>query len=610
MGWEGYFVFAVLAAAVVLFASDRVRLDLVALLVLLSLLLSGILTVGQALDGFSQSAVLMVAGLFVVGEGLVKTGIAHRLGQWLMHVGGASEVRLIALLMAVVAIVGAFMSSTGIVAIFIPVGLSIAARSGIQPGRLMMPLGFAALISGMMSLISTPPNLVVSQALRDAGLAPFAFFDFTPIGLIVLVVGIGYMLTIGPRLLAPREEEDGSAPTRRTMRELAEVYGVAERFHRLRVRPGSPLVGRTLAQAGLRSGFGVVVVAVEPHGQHPNRIMPALPRTLFQGGDTLHVVASPDPLAAFMQSQKLDELPIEEADLRRHTQEAGLAEVLIPPESELIGRTLREAALRSRHRLSVIAIRRRGKPLEDDFAAEPLAFGDTLLVSGAWKHIAALQTDPKGFVVLSLPAEMADVAPAYRRAPWALGILMAMIVAMVTGVVPNAAAVLLAAVGMVVAGCVSMEEGYKSVSWQTVVLIAGMLPLATALDQTGGTQLMVDGLVGSLGEAGPYAMMAGLFVLTAGLGSFMSNTATAVLLGPVAIAVAQDLGVSPYTFAMTVAIAASAAFSTPVSSPVVALVVEPGNYRFMDFVRVGVPMTVLVMVVTLLVLPVLFPLQP
>ena len=608
MIWETYFVFGVLAAAVALFASDRVRLDLVALLVLLSLLVSGILTVDQSLAGFSQSVVLMVAGLFVVGDGLVKTGIAHRLGDWLMRVGGTSEARVIALLMAVVALVGAFMSSTGIVAIFIPVGLSIAARSGIDPSRIMMPLAYGALISGMMSLISTPPNLVASEALKDAGLAPFGFFDFTPIGLIVMVLGIGYMLAVGPRLLQPRDTGRRAAPARQTMRELADAYGVYDRVHRFGLRPGSPLIGRTLAETELRTEYGIIVAAVERMGRGAPRIIPALPRTLFQAGDRLYAFASQVRAEAFMQAQKVEEVPIDEAASRRMAQEGGLAEVLIPPESRLIGKTLREAALRSRHRLSVVAIRRRGKPLEDEVAAEPLAFGDTLLVSGTWKHIAALRTDPQDFAVLSLPAEIADVAPAHRRAPWALGILAAMVLAMVTGVVPNTAAVLLAAVGMVVTGCVTMEEGYKSVSWQTLVLIAGMLPLATALDVTGGTRLMSDGLVDALGGAGPYAMMAGLFVLTALLGSFMSNTATAVLLAPVAIATAQDLGVSPYTFAMTVAIAASAAFSTPVSSPVVTLVVEPGNYRFMDFVKIGVPMTVLVMAVTLLVLPLLFPL--
>ena len=610
MTWDTAFVFAVLAGAIALFASDRVRLDLVALLVLLALLLSGILTVGEALAGFSQSVVMMVAGLFVVGEGLVRTGIAHRMGSLLIKVGRDHVGRLTVWLMAAVAIIGAFMSSTGIVAIFIPVALGIAMRSGIEPGRLMMPLAFAALISGMMSLISTAPNLVASAALVDAGYEPFGFFDFTPIGVAVLIVGILYMTTLGRRLLTVRSDPNKPATVRRSMQELAEAYGVADRFRRLRIGPGSPLVGQTVALAEIRTTHGVVVVAVDPAGAGPGRLVPALPRTLFRAGDTVYVFASPERLAAFIETQGLDELPIPDALSRQLLQEGGLAEVLIPPESRLVGRTLQQAALRSRHRLTVTAIRRRGRPLDDDVATEPLAVGDTLLVAGTWSHIARLQTDPQDFVVLSLPQEMADAAPAHRRAPAALGILAAMIAAMVTGIVPNAAAVLLAAVAMVVAGCVTMDGGYRSVSWQTIVLIAGMLPLATALDRTGGTDLIVHGLVAGLGDAGPYAMMAGLFVLTSGLGSFMSNTATAVLLSPVAIGIALDMGVSPHSFAMTVAIAASAAFSTPVSSPVVTLVVEPGSYRFMDFVRVGVPMTVLVLVVTLALLPILFPLYP
>jgi di/tricarboxylate transporter len=285
-----------------------------------------------------------------------------------------------------------------------------------------------------------------------------------------------------------------------------------------------------------------------------------------------------------------------------------LAEVVLAPESKLIGRTLLDAAFRSRHGVSVLAIRRKGHPLFANFTGETLQFGDSLLVAGGWKHIARLQVDKKDFLVLSLPVEMAEVAPARRRAPWALAILAAMIVLMTLGLVPSVAAVLLAALAMVLTGCVSMDSAYKVINWQSLILIAGMLPMATALEKTGGTQLIVDGLVGTFGDAGPYAMMAGLFVLTAALGSFISNTATAVLLAPIAIGAAEHLGVSPYPLAMTVAIAASAAFMTPVSSPVNTLVVVPGNYGFNDFVKVGTPMVLLVMVVTLLVVPLLFPL--
>jgi di/tricarboxylate transporter len=280
---------------------------------------------------------------------------------------------------------------------------------------------------------------------------------------------------------------------------------------------------------------------------------------------------------------------------------------MLAPESKLIGRTLLDAAFRSRHGVTVLAIRRKGAPLLANLTEQTLQFGDSLLVAGGWKHIGRLQADKKDFLVLSLPAEMAEVAPARSRAPWALAILAAMIVTMTFGWVPTVAAVLIAALAMVFTGCVGMDSAYKVINWQSLILIAGMLPMATALEKTGGTQVIVDGLVGALGDAGPFAMMAGLFVLTAALGSFISNTATAVLLAPIAIGAAEHLGVSPYPFAMTVAIAASAAFMTPVSSPVNTLVVVPGNYGFNDFVKVGTPMVLLVMAVTLLTVPLLFP---
>jgi di/tricarboxylate transporter len=608
MGGETFFVFGVLAVTIVLFASDRIRLDIVAVLVVLALMLSGVLTVRESLAGFSDSIVLMIAGLFVVGEALVRTGIAYAFGDWLMKVGGGSETRLILLLVPLVGIVGAPMSSTGIVAIFIPIVLSVAAKTGINPSRLMMPLAFAAMISGMMTLISTPPNLVVSAALQDEGLEPFGFFSFSPIGLVVLAIGTGYMLLIGRRLLSGDREGEKAGRGGRTLEELIDAYGLTDRIHRVRIRPESALAGQTVAGAKLRTHFGVTVVGVERQQRFGPMVEPALATTAFRARDVLYVVGPDEPVRHFIESQDLDHLVIEERQRKDVVQELGLAEVMLAPESKLIGRTLLDAGFRSRHGVSVLAIRRMGAPLLANFTGDTLQFGDSLLVAGGWKHIGRLQADKKDFLVLSLPAEMAEVAPARKRAPWALAILAAMIVLMTFGWVPTVAAVLLAALAMVFTGCVSMDSAYKVINWQSLILIAGMLPMATALEKTGGTGLIVDGLVGTLGDAGPYAMMAGLFVLTAALGSFISNTATAVLLAPIAIGAAENLGVSPYPFAMTVAIAASAAFMTPVSSPVNTLVVVPGNYGFNDFVKVGTPMVLLVMVVTLLTVPLLFPL--
>jgi|APTNR8051073442_1049403.scaffolds.fasta_scaffold02465_4 di/tricarboxylate transporter len=607
---EIWFVFGVLAAAVGLFASDRVRLDWVALLVLLSLLLSGILTVGEALAGFSDPVVLMIAGLFVVGEALVTTGVAHAVGDWLMRVGGGSENRILVLLMAVVAGFGAFMSSTGIVAIFIPIVLGIAARSGIDRRGLLMPLAFAALISGMLTLIATPPNLVINAELNRQGLEPFNFFDFTPFGLAILVIGIVYMLTIGRRLLATESEGVDEADDGTSLEELVRLYGLTGRLHRLRLAGGSPLVGQTLAAARLRSDFAVNVVGVERSRRFGIEITPALPRTQFNSGDILYVVGGEEPISHFMEVRKLQRLALETRPMKELAAELGLAEVLLGPESDLIGRTIGEAALRTRHHVSVLAVRRKTGPIEASLTDLTLRLGDSLLVAGGWQHIGRLREEKKDFIVLSLPREMDEVAPARRKAPYALAIVAMMIVAMTFGLVANVTAVLIAALALVTLGCLTMDGSYRVINWPSLVLIAGMLPLATALDKTGGTRVIAEALVDTLGGAGPYGMMAGLFVLTSVLGAFVSNTATAVLMAPVAIGAARLMEVAPHPYLMTVALAASAAFMTPVSSPVNTLVVTPGGYRFGDFVKIGVPMTILTMAATLILVPLILPLQP
>ena len=607
MTGEMILVLAVLAVAIILFASDRVRLDIVAIMVLLALVLGGVLTVEEGLAGFSDSVVIMIAGLFVVGEALVATGIAMTIGKWLLRVGGTSETRLIVLIMVVVAGVGAFMSSTGIVAIFIPIVVTIADKTGLSRRRLMMPLAFAALISGMMTLIATPPNLIVNNELRGAGLEPFGFFAFTPFGAVTLLSGLAYMLIVGRHLIDTPSTAATTDRGGRTLADLVESYALADRFHRLRARPGSPLIGRSIGQLRLRTVFGVVAVGVERRAPGRVRVMPALADTHFVVGDVLLVVGADEPVARLIDLQRLQRLPIDAFARDNLVQELGLAEVMVAPDSKLIGQSLVDAAFRSRHKVSVLGIRRRGEPLDGAPAEVRLAFGDTLLVSGRWRDINLLQSDKRDFLVLHLPVEMNDVAPARSRAPYALAILVGMIVLMTFGLVPNAAAVLLAALAVVLTRCVSMEGAYRVINWSSLVLIAGMLPLATALQKTGGTGLIVDMLVAGVGDAGPRVMMATLFVLTALIGLFVSNAATAVLVAPIAILTANSLGVSPYPFAMTVALAASAAFMTPVSSPVNTLVLAPGNYRFMDFVKVGVPMTLIVGVITLIVVPLILP---
>lgn len=610
MNGEMLFVFSILLATVVLFATDRVRLDIVAILVILSLSISGVISASEAVAGFGDPVVLLIAGLFVVGEGLYRTGIAYAVGNWLTKVAGTSEIRLLVLMMLVVAGLSAFMSSTGAVAIFVPVVLGIAAKIGANPSRLLMPLAIASLIGGMLTLIGTPPNLVVSTALSREGLHPFSFFDFTPIGLLVLAVGIVYTTVIGKRLLPSADTSDTDrSSNRRTMGDLARSYGIEARFRRLRISDTSPLAGQTIAEALLRTRYGITVLAVERKSKLAHSIIPALVNTALLHGDILYIGADDAQLAKLIDGEMLEPLELDGTQIKGFVQELGMAEVMLTPASPLIGKTLKRARFRERFGLSVLGIQRKGAPLGQATADSQLAFGDTLLVAGSWKNIDFLQAQKQEFVLLSLPAEMQEVAPTRSRAPFALLIMCGMLALMTFGVVASVTAVLAAALAMVLLGCVTMEDAYKSINWQSLVLIAGMLPMATALEKTGGVTLIVNSLVGTMGDFGPYALMAGLFILTSVFSQFISNTATTVLVAPIAIGAAQGIGVSPYAFLMVVAIAASTAFSTPVASPVNTLVLGPGRYRFNDFVKMGLPLQVLVMIVTLFAIPIFFPLR-
>ena len=602
-------VLGLLLGAVTLFVLNKPRMDGVALLVIVALPLTGVLDIQQTLAGFSDPSVVLIAALFVIGDGLVRTGIAYRLGDWLVARAGSSETRLLILLMLSAAGLGSVMSSTGVVAIFIPIALGVAARLKIAPARLMMPLAFAGLISGMLTLVATPPNLVVHSELLRAGLEGFGFFSLTPIGLAVLVLGIGYML-LTRSWLARSGTDANAAPARLTLADLAAAYRLNERERRLKVRADSPLARQALNELELRRQYGINVIAVERQRKFRTLLLMATGNTLLEPGDVLLVdLASPAiGLLGVYQELGLEPMPLATSYFSLHGHELGLAEVALPPESTLPGKTIQELGVRSRHKLNVVGLRRHGVALEGVLVDEKLKPSDMLLVAGNWKDIHRLQGLSRDFLVLSLPAEVDEVAPTARKAPYALLSLAVMVGLMVSGLVPNVMAALIGCLLMGAFRCIDLTSAYRAIHWPTLILIVGMLPFAHALQQTGGIDLAVEGLVAVLGGAGPYTMLASLFIVTALIGLFISNTATAVLMAPVAIATAQQLGTSPYPFAMIVALAASAAFMTPVSSPVNTLVLGPGQYRFGDFVKVGVPFTLLVMIVSVLLVPWMFPL--
>lgn len=606
---ELIWVLMLLAAAMVLFASNKLRMDVVALLVIIAFVMSGTLTLNEALAGFSDPNVILIAALFVVGHGLVRTGVAYQVGEWLMKVAGDSETRMLVLLMLTVAGLGAFMSSTGVVAIFIPVVLSVSARMKTAPARLMMPLSFAGLISGMMTLVATPPNMVVNSELLREGFDGFGFFGVTPVGLVVLVMGVGYMLVARRWLSSESGDVKKEAWQRRTFRDLIRDYRLTGRARRMAVRPGSPLVGKALDDLHLRSRYGANVVGIERWRKFRRVMVSVTGSTELRARDVLLIDMTDSEISVrqFCVDEQLEPMVLRGDYFSEQSRDVGMAEVSLIPDSELLGKSLRQVAFRSRYGLNVVGIRRQGEAMEGKLVDEELQLGDMLLVIGDWKLIRQLQQQMHDFIVLNLPAEVDDVAPAVSQAPHALFCLALMVALMLTDEVPNAIAAIVACLLMGKFRCITMDGAYKSIHWPSLLLIVGMMPFALALQKTGGVALIVQGLMDISGGHGAHIMLLSLFILCATIGLFISNTATAVLMAPIAIATAHQMGLSPYPFTMIVAIAASAAFMTPVSSPVNTLVMAPGNYRFGDFVRIGVPFTLMVMAVSVLLVPLLYP---
>ncbi|NHB94050.1 SLC13 family permease [Photorhabdus cinerea] len=609
MNSELLWVLTLLLIAIVLFTTNKLRMDIVALLVIIAFVMSGTLTLGEATSGFSDPNVLLIAALFVIGEGLVRTGVAYQMGDWLVRVAGNSETKMLALLMMTVAGLGAFMSSTGVVAIFIPVVLSVAARMKISLGRLMMPLSFAGLISGMMTLVATPPNMVVNSELIREGLPGFKFFSITPIGFLILFAGIGYML-IARHWLGSNQPDNGRDKwNRRTFRDLIRDYKLSGRARRLAIRQDSPLIGLSLDELNLRARYGANVVGIERWRRFRRVMVNATGNTELRERDILLIDMSGSEvdLREFCSEQLLEPMVLRGEYFSAQSRNVGMAEVSLIPESDLLGKSLREMSFRTCYGLNVVGIRRDGEPLSGKLVDEPLQLGDILLVIGDWKLIRILKTKMRDFIVLNLPVEIEEVAPATSQAPHALFSLVLMVAMMLTDEVPNVIAALIACLLMGKFRCIDMESAYRSIHWPSIILIVGMMPFALALQKTGGIGLIVRGLMDIAGDMGPRVMLLCLFVLCAVIGLFISNTATAVLMAPIAIAAAREMAVSPMPFAMIIGVAASAAFMTPVSSPVNTLVLGPGGYKFSDFVRLGVPFTMLVMVISVLVIPWLFP---
>jgi len=621
-----FIVAAILVAAIVLFITEWLRVDVVALGVVVALMVTKVLTVPEALAGFSSEAVITIAALFIIGGAILQTGLAGRIGRYILSVAGTSETRLIVVLMAAVALLSGFMSSTGTVAVLLPAIMILAKNAKISPSRLLIPLAYGSLLGGALTLIGTPPNIIVNDLLIEEGLTPFGFFSFTPMGLILGVAGIIFMLFVGRRLLPDRRPTIDKQQLI-TPRELIDIYRLPDHLFRLRVRRGSPMVGRTVGESTLRSEFDVTILKImrpssprtTPYRFPHKKTEPATERakdtaiipdagTAIALDDVLIVEGELDDVVHAAAARNLGIQPTKPKDEKALiSREVGVAEALLPPRSKLVNKTLAKTRFGSTYHLSVLSINRPGVNEPLNLKTTTLQMGDTLLVQGTWDDILALRERRADFIVMGQPEAMIG-APHQDKAKWALAVLAGMLLLMITGAVSVATAALLAALAMVLTGCLSMDEGYRAIDWKSIVLVAGMLPMSTALAKVGLVDSIATGFVDVLGDIGPLAVMAGLFLLTSLSTQVLSNTATTVIIAPIALAAAQTLGASPYPFLMAVAIAASMAFATPVSSPVNTLVMGAGDYRFGDYMKVGLPMILLSLILSLIFLPLLFPL--
>ena len=625
----------ILVITVAMFIWGRVRADIVALTALAALLVLGILTPAEALAGFSSPIVIMMIGLFVVGGAIMQTGLAKLTGNKLMALSRGNETITFLLVMLVTSFIGAFVSNTGTVALMMPIIMSIAAGSGMQSSRFLMPLAFAGSLGGMLTLIGTPPNLVIDEVLTAAGYQPLAFFSFFPVGIIVIAIGIIVLMPLS-KIFLSKSQGNKKKKNAKSLDDLVDEYRLLDNMHRYivplnrtsaaRDENGNvmDIVGKTLKELSIQKKYGVSIIEIRNEKKSRLGLVKDVNQNMakssstIQVHDTLYIIGDEQKMQRFAQDYGLRKMK----DVKIDFYDLGLTEIVVMPTSNFAGLRIGEANLRKRFGINVLGVKRgssssssseegRGgsEYITDNLISTKLHVGDMLLVQGEWTNLAHLTADTTNWVVLDQPEKTADKVLLDYKAPVAAAIMLLMIAMMVFDFIPVApvTAVIIAGLLTVFAGCFrNVEAAYKTINWESIVLIAAMMPMSTALEKTGASALVSQGLVDSLGAMGPTALLAGIYFTTSLMTMFISNTATAVLMAPIALVAAQQVGVSPYSFLFAVTLGASMCFASPFSTPPNALVMKAGGYTFMDYVKVGLPLQIIIGVVMTFVLPLLF----
>ncbi|MBS7119752.1 MULTISPECIES: SLC13 family permease [Dysgonomonas] len=603
----------ILLVSSIFFMQGKVRADLVAICALLALVVTGILLPSEALSGFSNPVVIMMIGLFVVGGGIFRTGLAKLISSKILRLAGESEIRLFVLVMLVTASIGAFVSNTGTVAVMMPIVVSIAVSAKVSPKRFLMPLAFASSM-GILTLIATPPNMIVSNELEKNGFEALSFFSFTPVGLVCLAVGIVVLYFLSKFFLSDEDgKENNDKKSGKSLTDLTHEYQLHKLTH-IAISDDSDMIGKTLRELQIPNRYNISIVTVEKivgggrFRKNTSEVV-AGPNTTIEKGDVLVCYGKKSNISRFIDENNFSVLE----DVEKGTdifdfQEIGIAEVFIMPNSKLVNRTIIDAHFRDEFNVNILGIQRKNEYKMSDLQNEKLHSGDALLIQGTWTDIANLGDRQEDLVLVGQPLKEAAKVTINHKAPVAAVIMALMVIAMVTNIVAPVIAVMSAAVLMVITGCLrNVEEAYKNINWESVVLIAGMMPMAVAFEKTGAAALISDTLVGGLGSYGPYALLAGVYFGTSILTMFISNSATALLFAPIGIQAAANMGVSPYPFMFAVAVAASMCFASPFSTPPNALVMSAGRYKFIDYIKVGLPLQIIMGIVMILVLPLLFP---
>jgi len=604
-----YLTLAILILSAFFFMRGKVRSDIVALCALLTLMLTGILTPSEALSGFSSSVVIMMIGLFVVGAGIFRTGLAKMISARILKLAGNNDNLLFLLVMLVTAFVGAFISNTGTVAMMMPIVISMAAGAGKDARRYLMPMAFASGM-GMFTLISTPPNLAIQEALVSHGFKALSFFSFAPIGFIAVTLGTVILFFLSRVLLKQSEGKTQKEKRGKSLSELVEEYKISTQVFKIIVPRDSPLIDKRMDELKIATSYLVSVVKIvhKPHVLQGVTEEIASPKSIIRRSDTLFCHGSLENIERFVLDNDLEIDTLTKEETVYHFGNYGVAQVLLMPDSTLINRTVSESRFRELYNVTVLGIKHQGDYKISEIKDVKLSAGDALLIQGKWEDISALADMPNDFVVVGQPAKEAAKVTLDRKAPIAASIMLAMVAVMVLNIVPAVAAVLTAAVLMVVTGCLrNMEEAYGSINWNSIVLIGAMIPMAIAFEKTGVTKFISDLLLNGMGDVGPYMLLAAIYSGASLLTLFMSNTATAVLFTPIALQAAVDMNISPYPLLFGVAVASSMCFASPFSTPPNALVMSAGKYTFKDYVSIGLPLQMIMGIIMVLALPLLFP---